>query len=258
MKDFRLVSIITPSYNCADYIAETINSIQAQTYRNWELLITDDCSTDESVEVINRYVTEDSRIKLFRLDCNSGAGVARNNSINKATGRYIAFCDSDDHWMPNKLERQIKLLNDTGESVCYSSYLTCDEQGGIKGIVVAYRRISYREILRDDSIGFLTCVYDAQKLGKVYMPTLRKRQDWGLKIKLLQKSRCAIGVIEPLAVYRLRENSLSNKKIALIKYNVKVYKEVLNYGYIRAWAKFLFDFMPHYIAKRLRLKIINQ
>lgn len=258
MKDFGLVSIITPSYNCANFIGETIKSIQAQTYRNWELLITDDCSTDESVEVINRYAAEDSRIKLFRLDCNSGAGVARNNSIKEATGRYIAFCDSDDRWMPDKLERQIELLREKNESVCYSSYMTCDEHGSINGIVVAYRRISYHEILRDDSIGFLTCMYDAKKLGKVFMPTLRKRQDWGLKIKLLQKSGCAIGVIEPLAIYRLRENSLSNKKIALVKYNVKVYKEVLNYGHIRAWFKFLFDFMPHYVAKRLRLRIINQ
>lgn len=253
-----LVSIIVPSYNCAGYIGSTIESIQAQSYRNWELLITDDCSIDGSVDVINRYANDDQRIKLYRLKENSGAGIARNHSIEKAKGRYIAFCDSDDLWMPDKLERQIKLLSDRGESVCYSSYMTCDELGRVNGIVVAYRRISYHEILRDDSIGFLTCVYDAQKLGKVHMPTLRKRQDWGLKIKLLQKSRYAIGIIEPLAIYRLRENSLSNKKIALIKYNIKVYKEVLNYGYVRAWVKFLFDFMPHYVAKRIRLRIINQ
>ncbi|ROT03715.1 glycosyltransferase family 2 protein [Muribaculum intestinale] len=254
----HLVSIITPSYNCAKYIEETIQSIQAQTYTNWELLITDDCSTDESVDIIRNYAATDSRIKLFILKENSGAGVARNNSIKEARGRFIAFCDSDDRWLPEKLERQVALLSSGDASIVYSSYTTCNEDGVVNGIVVAYRSINYHEILRDDSIGFLTCIYDTQRLGKIYMPTLRKRQDWGLKILLLKKAGYAIGIIEPLAIYRLRNYSLSNKKINLIKYNVKVYREILDYGLIRAWGKFLFDFMPHYIAKKLRLKIINQ
>ena len=254
----ELVSIITPSYNCSRYIGETIESIQAQTYGNWELLITDDCSTDDSVNIISRYASQDERIKLFQLDKNSGAGVARNNSIKESCGRYIAFCDSDDRWTPDKLERQIAVLNRVESGVVYSSYTTCDEDGVVNGIVVAYRTISYLEILRDDSIGFLTCIYDTQKLGKLFMPTLRKRQDWGLKILLLQKAGYAVGILEPLAIYRLRKNSLSNKKLNLIKYNVKVYREILNYGLIRAWCKFIFEFMPHYLAIKFRLRIINQ
>lgn len=256
--DSDLISIITPSYNCEEYIAETIESIQSQTYENWELLITDDCSTDKSRDIISSYAQKDPRIRLFVLSENSGAGVARNNSIKEAKGRYIAFCDSDDRWLPEKLDRQISTLQKHDESVIYSSYFTCDEIGIINGIVVAYKSISYKNILCDDSIGFLTCLYDTNKLGKILMPTIRKRQDWGLKILLLQKAKHAIGIIEPLAIYRLRKDSLSNNKIKLIKYNVKVYREVLSFNPIHAWLQFLFRFMPHYIAKRLRLKIINQ
>jgi glycosyltransferase involved in cell wall biosynthesis len=253
-----LVSIITPSYNCSDYIAATIESIQGQTYGNWELLITDDCSTDDTVAIVERYAATDSRIRLLKLDVNSGAGVARNKSIAAAQGRYIAFCDSDDRWLPTKLERQVEFLKKNNATVGYSSYLTCNEVGEVTGMVVAYREISYKEMLSDDSLGFLTCIYDAKALGKVFMPTIRKRQDWGLKILLLQCAGKAVGLIEPLAIYRLRENSLSNKKLSLVKYNVSIYKEVLHYNPMHAWAKFIFDFLPHYAAKRIRLRIINR
>ncbi len=258
MKDYGLVSIITPSYNCARFIGSTIESIQAQTYRNWELLVTDDCSDDRSVEVVKRYAAADPRIRLFSLPVNSGAGVARNNSIEKAQGRFIAFCDSDDRWYPEKLEKQLAFMEESASEVVYSSYMTCDETGKNNGIVVAYKTISYREICRDDSIGFLTCIYDTQRIGKVYMPSIRKRQDWAMKILLLQKAAKAVGMLDALAIYRLRGDSLSNAKIKLVKYNVRVYREVLKMNPVSAWCKFLFDFMPHYLAKRLRLKIINQ
>ena len=131
----HLVSIITPSYNCAKYIEETIQSIQAQTYTNWELLITDDCSTDESVDIIRNYSATDSRIKLFILKENSGAGVARNNSIKEARGRFIAFCDSDDRWYPNKLECQLAFIKENGCALSYASYDVCDELGHKTGHV---------------------------------------------------------------------------------------------------------------------------
>ena len=108
MKD--LVSIITPTYNSEKYISETIQSIQAQTHTNWELLITDDCSTDQTIKTVKRFQENDSRIRLYKLEKNQGAGIARNNSIIKATGRYIAFCDSDDQWKPAKLEKQVKFM----------------------------------------------------------------------------------------------------------------------------------------------------
>ena len=122
MDNFGLVSIITPSYNSSSFIAETIESILSQTYLNWELLITDDCSTDRSVEIIERYIQRDSRIKLFRLEKNCGAGVCRNRSISEAKGRFIAFCDSDDRWRPEKLEKQLAFMREKDCALSYTSY----------------------------------------------------------------------------------------------------------------------------------------
>lgn len=254
----EMVSIIMPSYNSSKYIAESIDSIINQSYTNWELLITDDCSTDNTCEIVKKYAETDNRIRLFVLDKNRGAGVARNNSIKEARGRYIAFCDSDDRWLPDKLQLQVELIKQTKVEICYGSYLTCDENDVDTGIVVAYKQITYKEICRDDSIGFLTCIYDTQRLGKVFLPELRKRQDWGWKIKLMKQSPIAYGIIKPVAIYRVRKDSLSNNKVKLIKYNVQVYHDILGLPIWVSWLKFLFHFMPWYIAKRIRIKIINQ
>ena len=252
-----IVSIITPSYNSEQYIGQMIESIIAQTYSNWELLITDDCSTDNSYSIIQSYADKDSRIKLFKLSTNSGAGVARNKSIEHAKGRYIAFCDSDDWWLPNKLQIQIDFMKNNQVQMCYSSYFTCDEENSITGIVVSYKKISYKHIIKDDSIGFLTCIYDTKDIGKIYMPSIRRRQDWALKIMLLQKCSTAYGVLQPLAYYRIRKGSLSNNKFRLVRYNVQVYKDILHYSTLRAWCVFIFIFSPNYILKKLRLRIIN-
>lgn len=252
-----LVSIITPSYNAEQFIGQMIESVIAQTYQDWELLITDDCSTDGSCAIIERYAQQDSRIKLFRLERNSGAGVARNESIKHARGRYIAFCDSDDWWLADKLQEQIDFMTQNSVQICYSSYYTCNEAGNITGLVASYKQISYNHIIRDDSIGFLTCIYDTAEIGKVYMPSIRRRQDWALKIQLLQKHPMAYGIIKPLACYRVREGSLSSNKFKLVKYNVQVYREVLRYNVFRAWLVFLFRFLPSYLLKKMRLRIIN-
>ena len=252
-----LVSIITPVYNSEQFIGQMIESILVQQYINWELLITDDCSSDHSWEIIQAYVKKDSRIKAFQLSKNSGAGVARNNSIKHAQGRYIAFCDSDDWWDPKKLQVQIAFMTKNSISICYSSYYTCNERNDVTGLVVSYKKISYKHIIKDDSIGFLTCIYDVQSIGKVYMPSIRRRQDWALKIKLMQKNPVAYGLVEPLAYYRIHSGSLSNNKFRLIKYNVQVYREILKYNVLKAWFVFFMVFVPNYILKKLRLRIIN-
>ena len=185
--DFGLVSIIMPSYNSSKYIAKTIDSIVSQFYTNWELLITDDCSTDNTCEIIKEYAAYDQRIKLFVMEENKGAGVARNKSIEEAKGRYIAFCDSDDRWKPEKLEVQLRFMVENRVEICYSSYLKCNENDKVFGIVIAPSKISYKKMTRNDYIGFLTCIYDTHQIGKIYMPTLRKRQDWAWKILLMKK-----------------------------------------------------------------------
>lgn len=257
MENFGLVSIITPSYNSANFISETIEGIINQTYKNWELLITDDCSNDGSVDIIKKYTSMDERIKLYVLDKNSGAGICRNNSIEKAKGRYIAFCDSDDVWMPQKLEKQLIFMNKNNSALTYSSYMTIDEQSNVNGIVVCMKRISFNSMKRDDGIGCLTAIYDTYKVGKMYMSSLRKRQDWGLWLEILKKCRVAHGIKEPLAYYRIRLNSISNKKIALVKHNINVYRTILHFSLLKSYLYFLFIFMPTYTLKKIKIKINN-
>lgn len=255
MKDYGLVSIITPSYNSSKFIADTIEGILKQTYPNWELLITDDFSTDNSIEIINKYVQQDSRIKLLKLGKNSGAGVCRNKSIEAAKGRYIAFCDSDDVWMPHKLEKQLAFMEKMDCALTYSSYMQMDEVGNEKGIVVCMRKIDYASMKRDDGIGCLTAMYDTEKVGKMYMSSLRKRQDWGLWLEILAKCKVSYGLKEPLAYYRLRSDSISNKKTALIKHNINVYRKILKFSDLKSYLFFFFIFMPTYICKKIKIKI---
>lgn len=253
-----LVSIITPTYNCARFIGSTIESVLNQTYQDWELLITDDCSTDDTVDIVSHYVQSDSRIRLFKLDKNSGAGAARNNSIKEAKGKYLAFLDSDDRWLPTKLEKEISFMNEKHSSVVYSSYLTCEEDGKPKGIIVCRSHETAFSVRCDDRMGALTFMYDMEKLGKIYMPTIRRRQDWCYKMLVLNKARHAYGIKEPLAIYRLVGNSLSSHKINLIKYNIQSYRITLGWSWLRSILFFVFVFTPKYNFKKLEHKFINR
>lgn len=246
-----LVSIIMPSYNAEHYIGASIESIIAQSYTDWELLITDDCSTDNSCEIIENYSKKDSRVKLFKLTENQGAAVARNNSIEKAQGRYIAFCDSDDRWIPKKLETQLKFMSDKKIDVCFSSYQEYSEDGKLLGSVKAMDKVTFKDIKTNNYIGCLTCIYDTINIGKVFQPLMRKRQDWAMNIKLIEKAKVAYAVNEELAYYTVRTGSISRNKFDLVKYNIQIYRQVLNYGSIRSWLMFIFVFLPNYFIKKL-------
>lgn len=252
-----VVSIITPTYNSAEFVAETIDAILAQTFQDWEMLITDDCSTDRTRDIVQAYADKDERIRLFKLEKNSGAGAARNNSLHHAAGRYIAFCDSDDRWTPDKLEKQLAFMKEKDCAVSYTSYYTCNEAGERTGVVRCRRKETYSSLKRDDKMGCLTVIYDSAKVGKVPFPLLRKRQDWGMKLLVLQKCRVAYGIPEPLALYRVRTDSISRNKLSLVKYNIAVYREVLGWSALRSQLFFMFVFMPTYILKRIRQKIHN-
>lgn len=229
-----IVSIITATFNSQRFVKETINSILAQTFTNWELIITDDESTDSTLDILESYSSKDKRIKIYRLKTNSGAGVARNNSIKHSQGRYIAFCDSDDQWMSDKLQKQIDFMTLHDCALTYSSYKLIDENGNDIGKVHAKERLDYKKMLRNNYIGCLTAMYDTDKVGKVYMPIIRKRQDWGLWLKILKKDRIALGIIDTLAIYRVRSSSLSNKKRSLIKYNFNIYRKVEKFSIIKS------------------------
>lgn len=257
MKNLGLVSIITPTFNSASFISETIESIINQSYPYWELLITDDCSNDETLNIVQKYTEQDSRIKLFKLNSNSGAGICRNNSIKMANGRFIAFCDSDDCWLPNKLEKQLSFMIEKDCTLSYTSYLTCNEKSHTTGIIVCKKKITYKNMIHNDGIGCLTAIYDTEKIGKVYLPSLRKRQDWGLWLKILKECKVSYGMKEPLAIYRVHNNSISSRKLSLIKYNIKIYQEILHFSKIKSYFYFFFIFLPTYFIHKAKIRILN-
>lgn len=250
--DKEMVSVIMPSYNSAKKIRESIDSILRQTHSNLELLITDDRSDDEeTISILKEYAAKDSRIKVFVLPQNNGAGVARNNSITHATGRYIAFCDSDDMWLPEKLEKQLAFMKETDCCLSYGPYLTCNYDGEITGKVKAPEKLTLAGEKHDNKIGCLTAMYDTTKYGKFYMPKIRKRQDWALFLTILKRCGTAYSVGEPLAIYRNTPNSISKNKLEMMKYNARVYQEVFGYGVLHSYAYLLFVFLPCYFTKKI-------
>lgn len=252
----ELVSVIMPTYNTGSFLSVSIDSILKQTYQHIELLITDDGSTDpKTLQILKDYTEKDSRVNVKFLNVNSGAGLARNNSIERAQGRYIAFCDSDDCWMPEKLERQLTLMKETQCAMCNSSYFLCNEDNKITGINIAPEKTTFCMQKHDNKIGCSTLIYDVKMIGeKQYMPDQRKRQDWALTLKLLMKCGVCYAVIEPLVYYRQRRHSISSNKFSLIKYNVKVYESVLGYPKWKAYFYFFFVFLPTYYLKVLKRK----
>lgn len=245
-----LVSIITPTYNSESYIKETINSIIEQSYENWELLITDDCSTDNTIEIVNYYSKRDSRIKLFTLEKNSGAGVARNNSIMHAKGKYIAFCDSDDQWKEFKLSKQVDFMVTNNLSFTYSSYDVIDEDNNKLKSIFSPIKLSYKKMLRNNYVGCLTAIYDQDKLGKIYMSKIRKRQDWTLWLKIFKIIKNTRGINETLAIYRDRRGSISNNKVLLLKYNWIIYNEELGFNKLKS-LMLLLNFLYYYARKKI-------
>jgi teichuronic acid biosynthesis glycosyltransferase TuaG len=226
MDNTILVSVITPSYNAEKYLSKTINSVLAQTLLNWEMLIVDDCSQDNSSQLIEQYLNRDERIKLIRLNKNSGAAVARNVAIEKSRGRYIAFLDSDDRWLPDKLEKQVKFMQERDVAFSYTAYEKLNDSSIVVGNVHVPAKVSYQDLLKVCSIGCLTAMYDTEKLGKIYMPLIRKRQDFGLWLRILKKIPYAYGLDEVLAQYQLREDSISSDKIAASRYQWRIYRDV--------------------------------
>ena len=210
-----LVSIITPTYNSEEFIGSLIKSIRNQTYSNWELIITDDCSIDNTLKMIQEFMTTDERIKLFVLNKNSGPGVARNNSIKHAKGRYIAFCDSDDLWKPHKLKTQLEFLVKKKIAFTFSAYDIVDNNLNFLKKKKVSSKITYSGSLFYNQVGCLTAIYDSKILGKVYMSNQKKRQDYYLWLTIMKRIRHTYVIDDSLALYRLREQSISSNKLRL-------------------------------------------
>ena len=208
----NLVSVIMPSWNTADFIAESIRSVIAQTYTDWELIIVDDCSADNTDEVVASF--HDSRIRYFKNEKNSGAALTRNRALREARGEWIAFLDSDDLWEPEKLERQIAFMKKNGYVFSYHEYMKIDEQSKPLGIYVSGpERVTRRKMYNYGYPGCLTFMYNAKKFGLIQIKDIKKNNDYAILLKLCKKADCYL-LPENLAKYRIRKRSISHDKLS--------------------------------------------
>ncbi|HDR7914040.1 MULTISPECIES: glycosyltransferase family 2 protein [Bacillus] len=207
------VSVITPSYNSIRFIGETILSVQNQSYENWEMIIVDDASTDQSLAKIKEIIEGDSRIRLLSLKENVGAAKARNLALEEARGRYIAFLDSDDIWLPHKLQTQLLFMEEMNVAFSYASYSLIDENGnGLNREVNVPKSVDYHRLAGNTIIGCLTVMIDREKIPHIEMPSVQP-EDTALWLNLLDEGHEAKGIQQVLAKYRIVQNSVSRNKI---------------------------------------------
>lgn len=231
----KLVSVIMPTYNCATFIGRTIASVQAQTYTQWELIIADDCSCDQTRDIVAQYRRTEPRIQYYALDTNSGASAARNLAMKMATGSYMAFLDADDIWMPDKLERQLSWMEENKHAFSCTSYEQIDEDDKALGkIVRAIPKTDYNRLLLDCPVGNSTVMYSVEDLGKFEVPDIRKRNDDALWLKMLKKEQYIWGMPDVLMRYRVRRASISSNKVELIRYHWILYRDIEKLGVLRS------------------------
>lgn len=220
-----LVSVITPAYKSARFIADTITSVKNQTFSDWEMIVVDDASPDNTERIVTEIAQHDARIRFAKLSKNSGAGVARQTALDMARGRYIAFLDADDLWKPEKLEKQLHFLSETNQGFAFSAYDCIDQHGKPTGVRVNVpKRLTYRGLFFCNFVGNLTGIYDTEVFGKIPISTVRKRQDWILWLHILKKLKRVQSMQEPLALYRVHGQSLSSSKLKLLRDNYAVYR----------------------------------
>ena len=224
-----------PTYNCGRFITETIESIQAQTYANWEIEIVDDCSKDDTREIVAALIEKDPRIHYYCLECNSGAAVARTEAMKRARGEYMAFCDSDDLWMPNKLELQLAFMNDNGYAFSCTAYEQIDEESNsLNRVIKTVKKTDYNRLLLDCPVGNSSVMYNVGMMGKFEVPNIRKRNDDALWLTMLKKEKYIWGMPDVLMRYRIRKNSISSNKLSVIKYHWILYRDIEHLSVFRS------------------------
>lgn len=233
----ELVSIIMPSFNTAKYIADSIRSVQSQTYNDWELIIVDDCSKDNTDEVVKSFL-EDKRIKYLKNDKNCGAAVSRNRALKEAKGKWIAFLDSDDLWLPDKLNDQIGFMKTYGYAFTYTNYDELSEEGIPTGVTVTGPQIIGNiKMHAFNYLGCLTVMYNADIVGEIQIPDLKKRNDWAMWLKVIKKADCHL-LEKTLSQYRVRKSGsithVKGGKISLLRYHYEMFKKTENMNSISA------------------------
>ena len=230
----KMVSIIMPSYNCGRYVKETIKSVQSQTYNNWEIIFVDDCSTDNTIQIVSSIREKDDRIHLYKNAYNSGAAVSRNNALRQATGRWIAFLDSDDLWEPTKLEKQIRFMEDHNYAFAYTGYQERDNDSHPTGVfVTGPAHVTKKWMYNYCWPGCLTVMYDAEKIGLIQIEDIKKNNDYAMWLKVCLKADCFL-LDECLAKYRRgRTGSVSSHGVkTMIGWHYKLWHEAEKKGVI--------------------------
>lgn len=220
------VSIIMPSYNTARFLRATVQSVLAQTFADWELLVVDDHSTDNSMDILRDCASREPRMQLLALGQRLGPAGARNAAIAAARGSYFAFLDSDDLWLPQKLERQIAFMQEASSPLSFTAYHKIHEDDSLGGLVNVPSTVDYDALLYSNCIGCSTAIYDAAHLGKTFFPDIARRQDHGLWLKILRKGHRAHGLNDPLTLYRVRKQSVSSNKLVAAAYQWRLYRQV--------------------------------
>jgi glycosyltransferase involved in cell wall biosynthesis len=226
MNTYGLVSIITPSWNCAKFVEETIQSLLAQTYAHWELLFQDDCSTDNTKEIVLAYAEKDARIKYACNPQNSGAAITRNNALKRSKGKWIAFLDSDDLWLPSKLEEQLQFMVDNNYAFSYTNYNEINEQSDELGkSITGPKHITKYGMYAYCWPGCLTVMYNQETVGNIQIKHIEKNNDYALWLKVIQYADCHL-LDKTLAKYRKRTGSISNHSyVQLIKWHYRLFHE---------------------------------
>lgn len=246
-----LISIVMPAYNIADYIADSIRSALAQTLHEFELIVIDDCSTDDTLDTVETLAASDSRIRILRTEHNLGCAGASNVGLQHARGRYVAFLDGDDLWATEKLAHQLEMLERTGAQLCYTAIQKIDVNGKPFGHVQSVpESVTYDELLGNPLIGCSTVLLDYEAVGRPLMSDICKRQDFAFWLLLLRNGARAVGINEPLMYYRVRSGSLSSDKLGAAHYVWCVYREQERLPLYRAVPKFI-AYAVRGVGKRL-------
>ncbi|WP_243114816.1 glycosyltransferase family 2 protein [Oenococcus oeni] len=242
-----------PNYNTGDYVYESVLSVLDQTYKNIELIIVDDKSSDNSINILRGIASKDNRVKLVFLKNNGGAANARNVAIKKSNGQYISFIDSDDLWSPRKLEKQIDYMNENNYTFVATYYDYIDFEGeSLDRIIKGRLRRNYWQLLKDCP-GNSTVIYNANKLGKNYVPLIRRRNDYLMWLQVIKKAHYLNIFPEILVHYRIRPDSLSRKKRELVQYHWKIYREYEHLNYFVS-----IYLTSYYIFRGVFRKIFNR
>jgi teichuronic acid biosynthesis glycosyltransferase TuaG len=248
MTDF--VSVIMPVYNAQDFVADAIKSVQRQTHQDWELLVIDDCSSDETIRIVRSVANADWRIRVLQQEGNGGAASARNRGLAEVRGAYIAFLDSDDRWAPEKLAKQIGFMKSNGVSFSFTAMFRDRSAVGRRSYVAAApQRVSYHDLLKSNSITCSSVILDSRLLGPARMPLIPKNEDFCLWLQLLKKTEYAYGLSETCGVYTVRRQSVSSSKFAAARELWRIYRRIEELGFLTA-LYYLLRFVFHWSTTR--------